>query len=122
VQALADSVAAEVRASDDFRTAQDFGNKVHARIAENVNGRKDPNFVAETSYDPATGVDQNSGAKGSLRLDLLKRTQLSTVCVYDHKTGNADLRPTRAIDIISAVRKRFGPGYRYIMIMIKPKL
>jgi hypothetical protein len=122
VQALADSVAAEVRASGDFRTAQDFGNKVHARIAKNVNGRKDPNFVAETSYDPATGVDQNSGAKGSLRLDLLERTQLSTVCVYDHKTGNADLRPTCANDTISAVQKRFGLCYRYIMIMIKPKL
>ncbi|MDP4002489.1 hypothetical protein [Methylobacterium sp. NEAU K] len=49
VQALADSVAADVRASGDYKNAQDFGNKVRARIARIVNDRRDPDFVAETS-------------------------------------------------------------------------
>ena len=121
VQALADSVAAEVRVSGNYIGARDFGNKVHVRIAKIVNDQRDPNFIAETSYDPIIGKIERYGAKGSIRLDLLEHSRPSTVCVYDHKTGNAELRAPRAIDIIDTVQKNFLGALQYIMIQIRPK-
>ena len=121
VQALADTVAANVRASGHYMDARDFGNKVHARIAKIVNDQQDPNFIAETSYDPIMGTTDKYGAKGSIRIDMLEHSRPSTVCVYDHKTGNAELRATRAIDIIGTVQKNFRGALRYIRIQIRAK-
>ncbi|MGU3402284.1 hypothetical protein [Methylobacterium brachiatum] len=121
MQALADAVAADVRASGNYLGAQDFGNKVHARIAKIVNDQQDPNFFAEISYDLNKEERTYYSAKGSLRLDILEHSRLSTVCVYDHKTGQARLRAMRATDIASGVQKIYPGTLSYIMIEIRPK-
>jgi hypothetical protein len=120
VQAIADAVAAGVKAAGNYFDGQDFGNKVHAGIAGVINARKDPNLVAETSFDATTGTNAKYGARGSSRLDVLERSQPSTVCVYDHKTGNAYLRGRRSVDIATVVQRRYPGALRYILIQIEP--
>ncbi|WP_457106370.1 hypothetical protein [Methylobacterium sp. P5_C11] len=120
VQAIADSVAADVRASGNYFDGRDFGNKVHAGISGIINSKNDPNLLAETSYDATSGADGKYGARGTIRLDVLEHSQPSTVCVYDHKTGDAHLRGPRAIDVATVVQRRYPGILRYILIQIKP--
>ena len=120
VQALANSVAAEVRDSGNYMGEQDFGNKVHKTIEGIVNARRDPDFTAETSHHPNPEYTDNYGARGSIRLDVLEKTNVSTVCVYDHKTGKSGSRATRAVDIMNLVQKNFPGTARFIMIEVRP--
>jgi hypothetical protein len=122
VQAIANEVAADVRATGNYFDERDFGNKVHAGIAGKINAMKDPDFVAETSYDASSGTDAKYGTRGSIRLDVLEHSRPSTVCVYDHKTGDAYLRGRRAVDVITVVQRRYPGVPRYILIEIKPTL
>lgn len=119
VQAIADLVAADVRASGNYMDEQDFGNKVHVGIADIIRAMRDPNFDAEISYDPITGDKVIYGTKGSLRLDTLEHPRPSTVCVYDHKTGRGYLRSRRAVDLVSAAQKRYPDATTFIAIEIR---
>jgi len=118
VQSIADAVAADVRASGNYLDEQDFGNKVHARIAKIINSMNDPDLLAEISFDPITGQEVLYATKGSWRLDTLKHSRPSTVCVYDHKTGRAFLRARRAADFADVVQKRYRGAQRIIVIEI----
>ena len=119
VQAIADSVAADVRASGNYFDERDFGNKVHARIAKIIRDMNDPNLEVEVSYDPITGEKVFYSAKGSIRLDVLENPRPSTVCVYDHKTGRAYLRPRRAVDLVSVAQKHYPNATQIIAIQIR---
>lgn len=119
VQAIADSVAADVRASGNYFDERDFGNKVHAGIAHIIRNMKDPDLEIEVSYDPITGDKVFYGTKGSIRLDTLEHPRPSTVCVYDHKTGRAYLRPKRAVDLVSAAQKHYPDATQIIAIEIR---
>lgn len=121
VQALADTVAADVRASGTYTTPQDFGNKVHSIIASRINKQQDPGFAAETSYHPIVDDKNRYGTKGVIRLDVLEESNKSTVCVYDHKTGESGLRAPRAVDIMTIVQKHFPGTARFIMVEIRPR-
>jgi hypothetical protein len=118
VQSIADAVAADVRASGNYLDEQDFGNKVHARIAKIINSMNDPDLEAEISFDSITGQEVLYATKGSWRLDTLEHSRPATVCVYDHKTGRAFLRARRAADFVDVVQKRFRGAQRIIVIQI----
>jgi len=118
VQSIADGVAADVRASGNYLDEQDFGNKVYARMATDINSMNDPDFEAEISCDSTAGQEVLYATKGSWRLDTLEYSRPATVCVYDHKTGRAFLRARRAADFADVVQKRFRGVQRIIVIQI----
>lgn len=121
VQAILDQSAAEVKAWGNFTGPQDYGNKVHAVAAAKIRALQDPNLVAETSYLLNPMPDVPYGTLGSYRLDALENTIPSTVCVYDHKTGDRGLRPRRAVDIGYMVKKNFPHAKNIILIEVRPR-
>lgn len=121
VQAILDAAAASVRASGNFMGPQDFGNKAHAISAGSIRSLHDPNFVAEDSYFPNNDESAKYGARGSLRLDVLERSVLFTVCIYDHKTGQSGLSPRRASDFSRIVRRHFPETRRIIIMEMRPQ-
>ncbi|MDR7036365.1 hypothetical protein J2X36_001103 [Methylobacterium sp. BE186] len=115
VSALADRVAAQLRQSKPLLTPQNFGNALHYEIANAINSRNDPDFVAEISFDD-NGKEADYGDLGSIRLDVLENTKHNTVCVYDHKTGSRGLSASRALWIATIVKKRY-PHVQQIIIV-----
>ncbi|WP_430910546.1 hypothetical protein [Methylobacterium sp. sgz302541] len=120
VLTMTDQVAAEVRQSGLYRSPQDFGNKVHARIAQIVKEMDNPNFRAELSLLPER-IDAFYGQRGTLRLDLLERTVPGTACIYDYKTGVRGIEPARALDLVKIVKKNFPETTRIIVIQVRPR-
>ncbi|MCJ2085699.1 hypothetical protein MKK88_06770 [Methylobacterium sp. E-005] len=118
VQSIADGVAADVRASGNYLDEQDFGNKVHARMVENINSMNDPDLEAEISCYSTAGQEIFYATKGSWRPDTLEHSRPATVCVYDHQTGRAFLRARRAADFADVVQKRFRRVQRIIVIQL----
>lgn len=121
VQAILDAAAAAVKASGNYTSPQDFGNKVHAMSAGTVRSMRDPNFIAETSYVPNPKGDNRYGARGTLRLDLLEQSVPLTVCIYDHKTGDRGLTPRRAVDLAAIVQHHFPGTQRIIVNEVRPR-
>lgn len=119
VQSMTDAAVASVRQDGLYKTSQDFGNKVHARIAQVVKAKEDPNFVAELSVEPM-GSGRRYGRPGTLRLDLVERTVPGTTCVYDYKTGRAGLDPSRALDLATVAKRHFPDTQRIIIIQVRP--
>lgn len=121
MQSILNQSAADVKAWGNVTSPQDFGNKVHAVAAAKIRALQDPNLVAETSYliNPIPHVPY--GTVGSYRLDALENTIPSTVCVYDHKTGDRGLRPRRAVDIGYMVKKNFPHAKHVILIEVRPQ-
>ncbi|MFY9289973.1 MAG: hypothetical protein WAP03_04620 [Methylorubrum rhodinum] len=120
VEALAEQAVRSVRASGLYRSAQDFGNKVHAWIAAAVNKQEDPNFVAEISFNDASRAARY-GERNSTRIDLFERTSPGTTCVYDFKTGSANIGDDRALRLAAAASRHFPDTVRVIVIQVKPR-
>jgi hypothetical protein len=87
VQSLPDRTMALVTSSGLYLTPQAIGTRVHTLMAQDINSRKDPNFIAEISYSKTAPGDPGYGAKDSVRIDILENPNPSTVCIYGPKTG-----------------------------------
>ena len=61
------------------------------------------------------------GKAGSVRLDLLERSVLSTTCIYDYKAGNAKITFERARSLATVARKYFPDTVRIIVTQVKPR-
>jgi hypothetical protein len=121
VLAMVNDVANTVRASGHYRNPTDFGNKVHIEVARRVNSQNDPDFTAEILID-RSGQPLNPRRPGNLRLDLLENVEATrTVCVYDHKTGNAEISMARAMQLAAAALRRYPYLRRIILIQVKPQ-
>lgn len=122
VRAITNDVTRTVRASGQYRNRTEFGNKVHRGIANVVKDREDPNFRAEILLDPA-GKEARATGEGNVRLDLLENVaSTETLCIYDYKTGKADLSMNRALRLASIASKNFGNHKRIIVIQMRPEL
>lgn len=120
VEALAEQAVRSVRASGLYRSAQDFGDKVHAWIAAVVNKQGDPNFVAKISFDK-NSEKTSYGDRYSTRIDLFERTAPGMTCVYDFKTGSATISSNRALKLVAAAGRHFPDTVRVIVIQVKPR-
>ncbi|CAO4166892.1 PD-(D/E)XK endonuclease-like domain-containing protein [Methylorubrum populi] len=121
VEEMTNRVARRVHATGLYTSPQAFGNKVHYEIAKEVKSLKDPDFKAEISLDRSS-IEILYGTEGSVRLDLLERGSRGTTCIYDYKTGNAQLDFKRAVKP-ALVAKAYFPGtLRFIVIQVKPRL
>lgn len=120
IQAIADAAAAKVRGMFEGLTPQEFGNRVHYLIADEINSRRDPNLQAELILDQDGSPNAFYGQAGTVRLDVLEDVGNGTVCVYDHKTGVRGLGLPRATDLAEIVGRRFGQVFRIILIQVRP--
>ena len=119
VQSITDEAADGVRRGGNYWGDAAYGTKVHTAIKNEVNGRNDPNFVAEISFKKSEEVTY--GGKGSIRIDVLENVGNGDVCVYDIKTGNARLTPARMVEIASNVHSHYPGTKKIIVIETRPK-
>ena len=104
-------------------SAQQHGTAVHVRLANEINGFKNPEFVAEVFIlkSAAEGYNANYGERGTVRIDILERADPVTACVYDLKTGRAGLSLARSAEIAGEVYKNFAiKPTRIIVTEVRP--
>ncbi|MER2265021.1 hypothetical protein [Methylobacterium oxalidis] len=119
IQTETDRAAQRLRRSGLRLTPQEFGNLLHYDLADFFNAKKDPNLRAEVSGGRVGKVTY--GEKGSVRLDLYERTVPGTTCVYDYKTGQKGLSPSRALLLATAAKRLFPDTQRVIIIQVRPR-
>ncbi|MBL8568735.1 MAG: hypothetical protein JNK84_06580 [Phreatobacter sp.] len=113
-------IAADAFAGDRFWVSpQRYGTAVHTHLKHQIDGLNDPKFRAEMSLLKAEEANRR-GERGSIRIDVFERTNSDTVCVYDIKTGEAGLGPTRTLEIVGRVRHAFQFVPRIIITEIRP--
>jgi hypothetical protein len=120
VKAIADEAADYVRSQIEGLSPQEFGNRVHLRIRDQINSQRDPKFVAEISLSRTGDQNPSYGTLDTYRLDVLEQTRLDTVCVYDHKTGVAGLSARRIDQLVSVVERNYPGTRRIIVIEVRP--
>jgi hypothetical protein len=138
VQQLTDEAVKQVRKDGDYDGPADFGTQVHKMIADEINSDRntDPDFKAEVSAikselepreDPNYGVNKPKlkakyGQRGTVRFDAYEnRRKISTVCVYDPKTGKRGLSFPRMTELAKAAFKLFHYDPQHIIVMeVKP--
>ena len=138
VQELTDAAVKKVREDGEYDGPADFGTKVHKMIADKINSNQntDPDFKAEVSAikseleareDPNYAVnkpklDAKYGQRGTVRFDAYEnRRKISTVCVYDPKTGKRGLSFPRMTELAKAAFKLFHyPPQHIIVIEVRP--
>jgi hypothetical protein len=132
-----DKAVKEVREDGEYDGPADFGTKVHKKLADGINQLGDKDYIAEVSLaksrleaDPERSVSNEDpderkeayyGQRGTIRVDVLEnRPEISTVCVYDPKTGKRGLSFTRMTELAKTVQKRYGETQHIIVIEIRP--
>lgn len=103
---------------DLIRTPTLLGTLVHGEIARRINRLKNPNFIAEETFE--TDEELPDGGMRSIRVDVLENVGDGTVCVYDVKTGRAGLGDTRIFDIASTVYRHFPRTKRIVVTEVRP--
>jgi RHS repeat-associated protein len=74
-----------------------YGTAVHSEFADLVDGLGNSNLSTEVSYKGGQVVDY--GTPGSIRADVVEGPVDAPTAIYDLKTGNATLTPTRTTQI-----------------------
>ena len=119
VQNRTDEAVAEVRTEGKYDGPADFGTKVHKRIADGINldPENKPNYIAEVSLAKSKmAADPHYGQRDTVRIDVLENLpDISTVCVYDPKTGDRGLSLPRMKELAQTVLTKF-PNTQYIIV------
>lgn len=121
VQELTDKGVEEIRKEGDYKGPSDFGSKVHKWIADRIDELHDPDFQAEESVIK-TKLEARYGDPGSIRIDAYEnQREISTVCVYDPKTGRRGLSFPRMTELADAAHRLFQyDPQRIIVIEVRP--
>jgi hypothetical protein len=118
VQGYTDKAVKKVLDVGDHNGPAAFGTKVHKLIADTIKGLGKKDFQAEVSRSKSKEVDVRYGAKGSIRIDALENhSEISTVCVYDPKTGERGLSLPRTIELAEAALEKFKYEPNHIIVI-----
>jgi hypothetical protein len=131
VQRMTDGIAVAERPFKDTMSPTQYGTRIHAMLKEEIDVLRDPNFRAEVSYlkwleekmqanEPPAPSELTYGAKGSIRIDVLEKTDRETVCVYDIKTGRQGLSPARFNEIRRSVFNAYKDAQHIIITEVRP--
>lgn len=120
VQSLTDSAANKIKPLRRYMSPAEYGTQVHSELKRQIDKMRDPNFRAEVSHIKGMEEEQNYGAKGTVRVDVLEKRDEATVCVYDIKTGRSGLSVARFGEIASSVLSAYGPVQRIIITEVRP--
>ena len=124
-QLFADRAANAAGSPDLYPSRAVYGTSVHTRFAQFVKDLNDINFQAERSFlkervEGAGSGEVPYGYPGSIRVDAYEYRRDGTLCVYDLKTGRADLPDRRAEIIAKATAMGFKPILRLLVIAVRP--
>lgn len=115
----------------DYRSAAEFGTRMHTILKDNIVRNYNGRLIPERSFlKYAEELSENNygengvryGLPASLRLDILEKVKNGVVCVYDLKAGKKGLTPARMVEIGQSVQKNFSGPYRIFIIPIQPEL
>ncbi|MDX3810552.1 MAG: hypothetical protein QHC89_29705, partial [Bosea sp. (in: a-proteobacteria)] len=125
-QEFADRAANAAGSPDLYPSRAVYGTDVHTRFAQFVRELNEANFQAERSYlkERLEGVNNTEvpyGYPASVRVDAYEYRKGGTLCVYDLKTGRADLSDRRAEILANAIRMGFRSIQRVIVIQVRPR-
>ena len=102
-------------------SATQYGTAVHQNLQQQIKNLGDENFRAEVSYIKST--QENYGTLGSVRINVIEKVNEGLACVYDIKTGQAELSPARRQEIANNVQHLFGTSSRATVIVeVKPRI
>jgi hypothetical protein len=121
VQRYTDEAVEEVRKDEKYKGPASFGSRVHKVIADKVDEAGDPNFRAEVSAIKSR-LEAKYGEKDSVRIDAYENhREISTVCVYDPKTGKRGLSLPRMTELAEAAFSLFKyVPQHFIVIEVRP--
>ena len=123
VQQFTDAAVKNIRKDGDYKGPTDFGTKVHKEIAKAVEDKKNPDFQAEQSVSKSKEeAKARYGELDTVRIDVYENhREISTVCVYDPKTGKRGLSFPRMTELAAAALKLFEyePDH-FIVIEVRP--
>jgi hypothetical protein len=136
VQKLTDAAVKKVREDGDYDGPADFGTQVHKMIEKEIKKEKDPDFQAEVSAlksalepreDPnyranKPKLEAKHGQRGTVRFDAYENhRRISTVCVYDPKTGRRGLSLPRMNELAAAAFELFKyHAQNFIVMEVRP--
>ncbi|MGA7487224.1 MAG: hypothetical protein WBW74_09860, partial [Xanthobacteraceae bacterium] len=122
VQGYTDEAVREVRKKNDYKGAAAFGSKVHKVIADEVEAGNNPDLRAERSWIKSKLEAAYHGEKNSVRIDVYEYVrEISTVCVYDPKTGLRGLSLPRMGELAHTAYWLFGNKPKHIIVIeIRP--
>ncbi len=121
VQRFTDEAVDEVRKDKQYNGPASFGSRVHKVIADKVKDVGDPDFRPEVSVMKSKAAAKY-GEEGSVRIDAYENhRKISTVCVYDPKTGKRGLSFPRMTDLAKGalVLFQYVPRH-FIVIEVRP--
>jgi len=122
VQRRTDAAVDQVRRVGDYDGPADFGTKVHKIIADGIRSENDPNYIAEVSVMKSRMAAARYGKKGTVRIDAFEnRPEISTVCIYDPKTGSRGLSFPRMAELANTAERKFPGTGRIIVIEVRPR-
>jgi hypothetical protein len=105
-----------------YMSPSQFGTAVHKSLKDQIENLKNPNLRAEVSYWKMQ-EDNVYGRPGSIRVDVLERTDQNVVCVYDIKTGQSrrsGLTPARMLEIAKNVLTAYPDARHVIVTEVRP--
>ena len=118
VHQVAVEADARVRAANPGLSARDLGTLIHLEIRDEV--RKWPEIGvaiwSEQGSILGTRIDQDFLPRGAVRFDVLEDAGSRTVCVYDPKTGDTDMRPGQMLRYWQEARA-FRPGTTRVFVI-----
>jgi hypothetical protein len=118
VQEYTDAAVKEILDNGESKGPAAFGSRVHKLIADTIEGLNNKDFRAEISRIKSKVADAEYGTKGSIRMDALEnRAKISTVCVYDPKTGKLGLSFPRTHELAEAAFEKFKYRPNYIIVI-----
>ncbi|WP_155912014.1 hypothetical protein [Methylobacterium sp. 77] len=121
VQAITDEATKRLTALNPQLSKQQLGNLIHYDIATTIKALGYPDLQVEFSLD-ISGIPAKYGTQNSSRLDLFELTPDRMVCVYDYKTGNKGLSPTRALALARVAKMYYPQSIGIVIIQVKPQL
>jgi hypothetical protein len=127
VQKWADKAADALTSERPNLSAQSYGSKLHKLVKDDVDAMKEKFPVAYAGISAELSFDNRGdpvyySKLGSTRLDILEEVPPKTpefVCVYDVKTGGAELGGNQFDRIVALMIVKY-PGVSFFVIQIKP--
>jgi hypothetical protein len=123
VQDLVDQAVDKVGDPEKYKAAKGvYGTAAHFDLQQKVmQQRARHGFDAEVSFAVDGRKNVIPGEKDSIRVDIFKRVNRDTICIYDLKTLNAQLTPKRMREIADYVFRRYGVKVKRIVVVeVKP--
>jgi hypothetical protein len=115
----------------DYSSAATYGTAVHVKLRDNIKRSGNRKLSAEVSllktvqetgeHPQPEKQEAKYGTKGSIRVDVLEKTDHNTVCVYDIKTGRTGLIATRILEIAQTVRLRHPDAQSIVVLEMRPQ-